>query len=204
MRNEKFFWDYVSSIYDVFVYVINFKTHNNLKKQISSLFKPNDFVLECACGTGMFTKMIASQGSKLIATDFSEKMVQKAEINCKAYKNVHFKIADISKLEFEDNSFDKVVAGNVIHLLEEPKKALEELIRVCKPRCKIIVTTYINEKENVFTKILGKFGADSNFKRKFTFSSYEQFFTDLGCRNVRYIKVDGFIPCSIAIIEKPE
>ncbi|NLZ76283.1 MAG: class I SAM-dependent methyltransferase [Erysipelotrichia bacterium] len=202
MKNNSFFWDKVAGIYDIFVYIINFKTHKNLKKILVPLFDSNDFVLECACGTGMLTKMIANQGSKIIATDFSEKMLQKAETKCREYKNVHFKIVDISKLDFEDNSFDKVVAGNVIHLLENPKKALEELIRVCKPSGEIIIPTYINGKENVFIKILGMFGANSNFKRKFTLSSYKQFFINSGCQNVRYIKVDGFIPCAIAIITK--
>ena len=37
-------------------------------------------------------------------------------------------------LEYDDESFEKVVAGNVIHLLDEPRKAFEELFRVCKER----------------------------------------------------------------------
>ena len=47
-----------------------------------------------------------------------------------------------------DNSFDKVVAGNVIHLLDNPSEALNELLRVCKPGGKLIIPTYINIERN--------------------------------------------------------
>ena len=47
------FWDNVAGVYDVFVNVINRKTHQKLKKIVSSLIEPGDTVLECACGTGL-------------------------------------------------------------------------------------------------------------------------------------------------------
>ncbi len=112
--------------------------------------------------------------------------------------------SDILYLNFPDNTFDKVVAGNVIHLLDNPCLAISELDRVCKSGGKIIVPTYINKKssnrENGFVKMLGRIGAD--FKQKFTFSSYRSFFMDAGYPDAKYIKVDGFIPCVITVIEK--
>ena len=45
-----------------------------------------------------------------------------------------------------DGQFDKVIAANVIHLLDEPFKALAELDRVCKPGGQIIIPTYINRE----------------------------------------------------------
>lgn len=52
---------------------------------------------------------------------------------CKSCGNVTFKRADITHIKCRDGRFDKVVAGNVIHLLPEPEKALRELERVVKP-----------------------------------------------------------------------
>lgn len=152
----------------------------------------------------MLTEIIAPECQKLIATDFSKNMLQKAETKCKNHSNIRFMLADILNLDFEDGIFDKVVAGNVIHLLDEPFKALEELVRVCRPGGRVIIPTYLNKqtskKENRFAKIAGKFGA--GFKQKFSFSSYRQFFLDAGYIDALHIKIDGFIPCSIAIIEK--
>ncbi len=121
------------------------------------------------------------------------------------FKNAAFKYADITHLEYPDNSFDIVVAGNVIHLLDEPLKALAELNRVCRPNGKMIIPTYMNRekrKGNVdgLVNIIGKAGAD--FKRQFTFSSYRQFFIDAGFKDVKITMADGCVPCAIVVIEK--
>ena len=52
--------------------------------------------------------------------------------------------ADILHLDYPDESFDKVIAANVIHLLDEPLKALSELDRVCRKGGSIIIPTYMN------------------------------------------------------------
>lgn len=204
MVNKALFWDRVASIYDVFVHLINARTHKELRTQIRYLFDYSDTVLECACGTGMLTEVIASECRQLIATDFSKNMLKRAEKKCRGYSNIRFMISDILRLDFPDAAFDKVVAANVIHLLDNPREALGELNRVCRPGGKIIVPTYINKRsgnrENEFAQIAGRIGA--GFKQKFSFSSYRQFFMDAGYPDAKYIKIDGFIPCAIAVIEK--
>lgn len=203
MNNNIRFWDIVASIYDIFVNVINAKTHRQLRGEITRLIQPTDTVLECACGTGMLTEVIAPRCIKLIATDFSTKMLQRTKKKCKYFTNTDFRTADITSLDFETGSFDKVVAGNVIHLLQYPRKALREMERVCRPGGKIIVPTYIvTSKQEKITRIYGKMGA--GFQNKFTFASYEQFFIDTGYINVEFIKVEGKIPCSVAVIEKKD
>lgn len=108
------------------------------------------------------------------------------------------------ELKCRDEAFDKVVAGNVIHLLDEPYKALKELERVCKKGGKIIIPTYINnEKEGkpgIFIKILEKF--EAGFKCQFNFDTYKTFFAEAGYDDVQYILVQGKMPCAIAIIKK--
>lgn len=71
------FWDTVAGVYDVFVNIINRKTHIRLRNTVSEMISPDDTVLECACGTGMLTSVIAGRCRKLIATDISEKMLEK-------------------------------------------------------------------------------------------------------------------------------
>ncbi|NMD37230.1 MAG: class I SAM-dependent methyltransferase [Christensenellaceae bacterium] len=204
MENNAEFWDRVAKVYNVFVNVINAKTHKNLRNQIIPYFNNCDTVLECACGTGMLTEAIAPICKKLIATDFSKKMLLKANQKCKNHKNICFMVADILHLDFADGSFDKVIAANVIHLLHNPTQALIELERVCRPGGKIIIPTYINKKsnnkENKFVRLIGKMGV--KFKERFTFSEYCQFIRDAGYPHAKYINVDGFIPCSIAVIDK--
>ena len=176
------FWDNVAGVYDVFVNVINGKTHQQLRRIVSSLIEPDDTVLECACGTGLLSAVIAPKCRQLTATDFSEKMLKKAEKNCRSFRNITYAQADITALSFADGSFDKVVAGNVIHLLDNPVTALRELNRVCKDGGMLIIPTYMNKddkgKTSGFAGAVGKAGAD--FKRQFTAESYRQFFLDAG------------------------
>lgn len=198
------FWDRVAGIYDIFVNVINSKTHRVLCKEAESLFDKKDRVLECACGTGMLTEVIASECMALTATDYSSEMLKRAKKKCRRFGNIRFEKVSILDLPYPDSSFDKVVAANVIHLLDEPYKALSELDRVCRRGGMIIIPTYINKTEkgrtSGFAKTVGKAGAD--FKRQFTFRSYQDFFKEAGYKNVSYKLIDGRIPCALAIIKK--
>ncbi len=200
------FWDRVAGVYDLFVNVVNRKTHKALRRIVSELIKPEDTVLECACGTGLLSTVVAEKCRQLTATDFAPKMLKRAEKNCARYKNVQFRQADILALDFPDSSFDKVVAGNVIHLLDEPIKALKELDRVCRPGGVLIIPTYMNKDQkgetSGFASVVGKAGAD--FKRQFTPESYRRFFLDAGYRDVRISLAEGRIPCAVAVMAKEE
>ena len=131
-------------------------------------------------------------------------MLKRAEKNCAAYGNITFRQSDITALEEPDGTFDKVVAGNVIHLLDEPLKALGELNRVCRDGGQLIIPTYMNRdrkgKTSTFASAVGKAGAD--FKRQFTVDSYRQFFLNAGYRDVRIALADGLIPCAVAVMTK--
>ena len=198
------FWDNVAGAYDIFVNVINRKTHQKLKRIVSSLIEADDTVLECACGTGLLSAVIAPKCRQLTATDYSEKMLKKAKKNCAVFQNITFSKADITALSYPDGSFDKVVAGNVIHLLDNPMTALSELNRVCKDGGMLIIPTYINKddkgKTNGFSDAVGMAGAD--FKREFTMESYRWFFLDAGYPDVEVSLADGRIPCAVAVMRK--
>lgn len=198
------FWDNVAGVYDVFVNVINRKTHLKLKKIVSDLIERDDVVLECACGTGLLSGVIAPKCRHLTASDFSERMLRKAEKNCRALRNITYARADITALSFADGSFDKVVAGNVIHLLDRPMAALGELSRVCKDGGMLIIPTYMNRdangKTSGFAGAVGKAGAD--FKRQFTADSYRRFFQEAGYPDVKVFLADGRIPCAVAVMRK--
>ena len=191
-------------MWEVLVNVINRGTHQKLSRIVSSLIEPGDTVLECACGTGLLSAVIAEKCSQLTATDFSEKMLKKAEKNCRSFCNITYAQADITALPYPDGSFDKVVAGNVIHLLDHPLTALSELNRVCKDDGVLIIPTYMNKndqgKTSGFAGAVGKAGVD--FKRQFTVDSYRQFFLDAGYPDVNVSFADGRIPCAVAVMRK--
>ncbi len=94
----------------MFVNVINRRTHKKLKMIVPSLIGQGDDVLECACGTGLLSAVIAPRCRHLTATDYSVKMLQKAEKNCAAFRNIRFAQADITALAFADGRIPCAVA----------------------------------------------------------------------------------------------
>ena len=196
-------WDRFSPIYDVSETVYNGSVYNATGERVAEYIYPCDEVLECACGTGAISVYIASKCKRLTATDMSEGMLRQAERKLKNRYNVRLRKADITHLKCRDGSYDKVVAGNVIHLLDDPEGAVRELMRVCKPGGKVIIPTYINESKltsRAAVGVISKFGVD--FKKSFTLDSYKQCFADMGYDNAEFTLVNGRMPCAIAVITK--
>ena len=197
------FWNRIAGFYDFFEELYNKKVYTNIGKAVAESIRKTDDVLECACGTGAISVWIAGACKSLIATDYAPNMLRRAKKKCDGFPNVRFEKADITKLNYQDASFDKVVAGNMIHLLPEPQKAMAELARVTKSGGQMIIPTYINKTKSsngAAIKLLELLGAD--FQRQFDLASYKAFFAGLGYQSVAYQVVDGRMPCAIAIINK--
>ena len=198
------FWDYIANYYDFFENLYNSKVNQELCKRVAERMSSNDNVLECACGTGMISVHIATKCRSLIATDFSQGMLAKSRKRCKKIKNIRVEKANILQLEYPNESFDKVVAANVIHLLDQPDIAISELIRVCKKGGKIIIPTYIITKEHgIFTiliRLINHF--TKTFLYQFNEQSYKNFFNKQGYSQIDFEVINGRTACCIAVITK--
>ena len=195
------FWSRIAGVYDLIEKVYNGKCNERTTDFVASLMQQNDSVLECACGTGMFSVKIAPKVRRLTAMDFSEGMLKKARKKCRKQNNVLMQEGDITHLRYAENSFDKAVAANVIHLLDDPKAAISELERVVKPGGQIIIPTYVYE-EDWAIRLFNKLGA--NYKRHFNEKTYEDFFKNMGVERVYFRTCQGRMPCKVAVFEKPE
>ena len=194
-------WDKLSPFYDFMETVYSGKCYKGIAEKIKEYVTEEDIILECACGTGLLTVPMARKCKKLIATDLSTGMLRQTKKKLKNYANTKIGKASILALPFKEDEFDVVVAANVIHLLDEPDKAISELKRVCKPNGRIILPVYINsEKRNavIVAKLLSVFGVD--FKRQFSLASYQEFLALHNISQVTYSVVDGRMPCAFATI----
>ena len=101
------------------------------------LTKDEDFsgkkVLDNGCGTGWFGKILQDKGADVIGIDISDTLLEKAS------KDIPTKKASSYKLPFDDQTFDYVISFMVIHILDNPIKALREVYRVLKPNGKFYV-----------------------------------------------------------------
>ena len=196
-------WDRVAPLYDLAVNTLNRRVYYGTGSAVARLIRPGDTVLECACGTGTITAAIAPACARVVATDFSEGMLKQARKKLARFPHVVVEQADITDLRYADNSFDAVVAANVIHLLPEPGEALKELKRVTRPGGTIIVPTYVIPKKRahtIFLKLISRCGV--HFQEHFDPASYWAFFERMGYARVTYRVVRGRIPCVIASFTK--
>jgi phosphatidylethanolamine/phosphatidyl-N-methylethanolamine N-methyltransferase len=108
-------------------------------------------VLEVGVGTGISLPLYAPH-VRLFGTDISEAMLNKARKRVveQKLKNVEgLAVMDAEKLEFEDDSFDVVMAQYVVTAVPNPEAALDEFARVLRPGGELIILTRVSADEGL-------------------------------------------------------
>lgn len=104
---------------------------------ISSVLKRRMRVLEIGCGTGDSTVVHVREVRRLVATDVSRHMVERARGRAALRRFRHrlrFALVDGCHLPFKDSSFDAVIGrGVALSYVREPARALREIRRVLRP-----------------------------------------------------------------------
>lgn len=80
-------WDSLSPFYDLFETAYNGKCFKGIAKEIKNHVSADDYVLECACGTGLLTVSMAEKCKSLIATDYSEGMLRQTKKKVAHFSN---------------------------------------------------------------------------------------------------------------------
>ncbi len=154
-------------------------------------------VLEVAAGTGLVTPALAAGAREVVATDYSAAMVAALErrVRGAGLTNVLCAQADLYALQFDDGTFDAVVAANVIHLVPDLSRALAALRRVVKPGGKVVMPTYCHD-ETALSWMVSRVLAMTGFpgQRRFTTKSLRQAVEAAGVRVSRTEKLPGLIP----------
>lgn len=89
-------------------------------------------VLEVGCGNGRDSILFAQSGFEVTSIDIVPKAVELAKKNAnKAETDIEFKVANVEKLPFEDESFGAVFTLSVLHSTDL-KKSLPEVARILK------------------------------------------------------------------------
>ncbi|MGA2142889.1 MAG: class I SAM-dependent methyltransferase [Brevinematales bacterium] len=108
-----------------------YKTAGMTKKYLNA----GSFVLDYGCGTGIFACELSSCVKKITAIDISSKMLEEA--GRKAQKlnitNTVFERASIFDGRFQQNSFDAVLAFNVLLFIKDPASVIGRIYELLKP-----------------------------------------------------------------------
>jgi SAM-dependent methyltransferase len=106
---------------------------------------PGDRVLDVACGPGNFTRGFArAAGDGLVAgIDASATMLGIA-VRDTAEGNVAYIRADACDLPFSEDSFDAACCFAALYLIEDPLRALAEIVRVLAPGGRLALMSTCN------------------------------------------------------------
>ena len=199
------FWDRWARFYDLAEWS-NRKVNAAARARVGALIPAGARVLDCAAGTGEFSLAAAKRAGAVLCTDRSEAMLARARNKAakRGLSNIGFAVRDVTALSDPDSSFDAVIAGNVLHLLPEPEKAVRELWRVTAPGGRLILPTYLQGKVGAAYGTLIKIyqGVGFHYEHAFTAESYREFLERLELGPVAVEVIPGGVPEGIGILEK--
>lgn len=164
MKNDKKFWSKMSKNYDSQVFSKYNETYNQTIEITKKYLKQTDVVLDYACGTGITTIKLSEYVKKINAIDISEEMINIAidKSNKKDIKNIEFDVLDIFDDKYEKNSFDVIMAFNILYFIHDIDKVIKRINELLKPDGLFIsATDCLGEKKTFITimqSLLSKIG----------------------------------------------
>jgi len=144
-------YDTTARIYDMqYRYEQLLKISFTLKRV---MHKAGDTVIDAGCGTGMLFEHLDRCGL-LVGVDPSMNMLREAKKKTKKGGNTELVLGDVEALPFRGGSCDVVFCISVLQLMDDPRRGLEEILRVLKSKGSFAVTLIRKAK---FAQDLDKF-----------------------------------------------
>jgi ubiquinone/menaquinone biosynthesis C-methylase UbiE len=142
----------------------------------------SDRVLDIACGTGEFERMVLSENptQQMVGVDISQEMLAIARQKLHNFSNVAFQSGSASALSFSDRSFDVIVSASAFHYFDDPVAALAEMKRVLKPNGKVVILDWCKDFWlcRIFDAILQR--TDPAHQQCYTQREFHKFLTSSG------------------------
>jgi phosphatidylethanolamine/phosphatidyl-N-methylethanolamine N-methyltransferase len=145
--------------------------------------QPGAKVLEVGVGTGLSLPMYESNVD-VIGIDLSKEMLECAvrrTVRLNLKNVVDLRVMSGEMLEYEDASFDKVVAMYVASVVSDPLKLVNEMRRVCRPGGEVYIVNHFASKHALLKgveRLLANFSGVLGFRPDITFTE-----VDLGKSN---------------------
>ncbi len=119
---------------------------------------PSDLLLEAGCGTGRMTPTLARAVRSVVAIDFSFESlrVTRRKLAAAGVGNVYLVQADLCRLPFADDAFDRTVSCQVLEHVPGPaarRAAVSSLARTVKPGGTLALSAY---KHSLLTRCFGQ------------------------------------------------
>jgi predicted methyltransferase/intracellular sulfur oxidation DsrE/DsrF family protein len=109
--------------------------------------KPTDVVADIGAGTGLFTRLFASNlgpEGRVIAVDIAQKFLDHIEVTCREQnlRNVETLLCKDDSTELPPESVDVAFICDTYHHFEFPQKTMTSLLKALKPGGRVIVIDF--------------------------------------------------------------
>ena len=141
MHKDEKFWDRIAPKFDRIEK--NDISYEIFIEKAKELVKSDDAILDFGCGTGLICNEIAGNVRVILAIDISTNMIEISKNKAKErnIQNIEFARTTIFDEKIKAESFDAIIAFNILHLLEEPQKYFRRLNQILKPGGLLISST---------------------------------------------------------------
>ena len=138
--------------------------HKSIYENVAKILelKPEDVILEVACGNGYFLKRYASHVHRVAGLDLSELAIKLAtKKNKERVKagTAEFTCGEASQLHWEDNKFGAATCMGTFPWLSKPFDTLKEIYRVLRPAGRAVISIEWHAKDGIDrSKEIERFG----------------------------------------------
>lgn len=133
-------------------HVVGRELLDEITRELHQLAELGD-VLELGCGTGYFTAAVAEKNKNVLATDLSDSLLESAKTRLRDRQNVTVQKENCMETSFAPEAFDGVFMANLIHVVDNPSKALQECHRILRRRGRIVIVTFTGYGMSMWEKI---------------------------------------------------
>jgi demethylmenaquinone methyltransferase/2-methoxy-6-polyprenyl-1,4-benzoquinol methylase len=131
-------FDRIAGVYDLMNSVMTAGMHHRWRRRAVDLAAvgPGSRVLDVATGTGDLAIEAAGRGCEVVASDFSEEMLEVAK---RKAPSMTFEWADAMDLAYADDEFDAATVGFGARNFSDLERGVSEMARVVRPGGRVVV-----------------------------------------------------------------
>ena len=118
--------------------------------------KIKEQILDVGTGPGRMAYALALAGFSLSTVDISDKAINVAKLYAQKYKvltKIKFLNMDAEDLRFKSSSFNTVFSANLLHDVKNSERVVDEIIRVCKVKGRIIISDLNKKGKTIVNKV---------------------------------------------------
>jgi SAM-dependent methyltransferase len=102
-------------------------------------------VLDVGCGSGVFLRLVADRGARVVGLDASQALIELARTRV---PETDLRVGEMESLPYEDDSFDLVAGFNSFFFAADLVAALREAGRVAKPGAPVVIQVWGRPERN--------------------------------------------------------